>query len=130
HAQARAGRVPGTRTERAGAERGERSARGVTMQTLDRRTFLATSAAALVGAGAGHAGPTRLRLALAGTGSRGSSMWGRDLTEFYDDRIEHVGLFDRNLRRARAAQGLIGTKAPVFPEFETMLRETRPDAVV
>ena len=100
------------------------------MHTIDRRTFMATSAAALVGAGAGHAGPTRLRLALAGTGSRGSSMWGRDLTEFYDDRIEHVGLFDRNLRRARAAQGLIGTKAPVFPEFETMLRETRPDAVV
>jgi predicted dehydrogenase len=102
----------------------------MTMQTIDRRTFLAASAAALAGAGVAHADPPRLRLALAGTGSRGSSMWGSDLSQFYADRIEHVGLFDRNLRRAHAAQDIIGTKAPVFADFETMLRQTRPDAVV
>jgi predicted dehydrogenase len=102
---------------------------------IDRRTFLATSAAALVatglgGARAGGAGPARKRLALVGTGSRGSSMWGADLVDGYADVVEHVGLFDTNGRRARAAQAIIGTTAPVFGEFDTMLRESRPDAVV
>src|SRR4051812_13160632 len=100
------------------------------MHTIDRRTFLAASAAALVAGSASRADGGRVRLALTGTGSRGSSMWGSDLTQFYADRIEHVGLFDRNVRRARAAQGIIGTSAPVFEDFDTMLRQTRPDAVV
>jgi predicted dehydrogenase len=100
------------------------------MHTIDRRTFLASSAAALVAARTARADGLRLRLALVGTGSRGSSMWGSDLTEFYADRVEHVGLFDRNGRRARAAQSIIGTRAPVYADFETMLRQTRPDAVV
>lgn len=103
-----------------------------THHPVDRRTFLATSAAALVGSSLPQARETtpRLRLALAGTGSRGSSMWGDDLVRYYADRVELVGLFDRNRLRARAAQGLIGTSAPIFPDFDSMLRTTRPDAVI
>ncbi len=103
---------------------------------INRRSFLGASAAALVSAsrlgaaGPGTAAPRRLRLALAGTGSRGSSMWGADLVRYYADRVEHVGLFDRNQRRAHAARGIIGTDAPVFDSFDTMLGQTRPDAVV
>ena len=67
---------------------------------VDRRTFLATSgalvAAATVGAVGAAAQPARRRLALAGTGSRGSGTWGEDLVQHYADRIELVGLFDRN----------------------------------
>jgi len=100
---------------------------------VDRRTFLAASTAALVAstfASSPAGDATKKRLALAGTGSRGSSMWGADLVEGYADVVEIVGLFDKNGLRARAAQGVIGTRAPVFGEFDTMLRQVRPDAVV
>jgi predicted dehydrogenase len=106
-----------------------------TMHTpaVDRRTFLATSTAALAAALApvdAAQTPGRRRLALAGTGSRGSTMWGENLVRQYADRVELVGLFDRNALRARAAQRIIGTSAPVFAEFDAMLSQTRPDAVI
>lgn len=101
---------------------------------VDRRTFLATSGAVLAGAALGRAegqtASSRRRLALTGAGSRGSGTWGRDLVRHYADRVELVGLFDSNSLRARAAQGLIGTTAPVFAEFDTMVRQSRPDAVI
>ena len=101
---------------------------------VDRRTFLATSGALVAGAAVGAVGaplqPARTRLALAGTGSRGSGTWGQDLVGHYADRVELVGLFDRNGLRARAAQRLIGTTAPVFADFDTMVRQARPDAVI
>ena len=101
---------------------------------VDRRTFLAASGAALASAAladvAAGAQPGRRRLALAGTGSRGSGTWGQDLVQHYADVIEMVGLFDRNGLRARAAQRLIGTSAPIFADFDTMVRRSRPDAVV
>ena len=87
-------------------------------------------AGAAVGAAGAAVQPARRRLALAGTGSRGSGTWGEDLVQHYADRIELVGLFDRNGLRARAAQRLIGTTAPVFADFDTMVRQARPDAVI
>jgi predicted dehydrogenase len=99
---------------------------------MNRRTFLSTTAAALASSrlGAASTADRRQRLALAGTGSRGSSMWGAELVQYYADRVELVGLFDRNSLRARAARGIIGTTAPIFPTFDGMLQQTRPDAVV
>src|SRR5215208_7757100 len=101
---------------------------------VGRRTFLAASSAALASAALAplHGADTarKQRLALAGTGSRGSSMWGENLVRHYADRVELVGLFDRNPLRARAAQRLIGASAPVFAEFDAMLSQTRPDAVI
>ena len=88
---------------------------------------MAGAAASAVG---GPVQPARRRLALAGTGSRGSGTWGEDLVQHYADRVELVGLFDRNGLRARAAQRLIGTTAPVFADFDTMVRQARPDAVI
>jgi hypothetical protein len=67
---------------------------------VDRRTFLAASGAALASAALSDVGagaqPGRRRLALAGTGSRGSGTWGEDLVRHYADVVELVGLFDRN----------------------------------
>src|SRR5215218_9095872 len=101
---------------------------------VDRRTFLAASSAALASAALAplHGAETARtqRLALAGTGSRGSSMWGENLVRHYADRVELVGLFDRNPLRARAAQRLIGTSAPVFDQFVAMLQQATPDAVI
>src|SRR4051812_45090998 len=102
--------------------------------SVGRRTFLATSTAALAAAALApldaEQTPPRQRLALAGTGSRGSEMWGENVVRHYADRVELVGLFDRNGLRARAAQHIIGTTAPVFGEFDAMLQQARPDGVI
>ena len=38
----------------------------------------------------------KLRLAMVGTGIRGTTMWGRDLMKAYPDYMEFVGLCDKN----------------------------------
>jgi predicted dehydrogenase len=72
----------------------------------------------------------RRRVALAGTGFRGALTWGRQLTRDLGDRIDLVGLCDRNPLRAAAAQRLIGTNAPAFSHVGEMIAGTSPDVVV
>ena len=71
----------------------------------------------------------RLRMAIVGTGSRGSFTWGQDVVRDYSDVVEIVGLCDRNRLRVEAARQLIGVNAPTFTDFDRMIRETRPDTV-
>ena len=67
---------------------------------------------------------------MAGTGSRGSSTWGGELVKHYSDVVEFVGLYDINRRRAEAAKKLMGTSAPTFNDFDRMVKESRPEAVI
>ncbi|HZN12505.1 MAG TPA: Gfo/Idh/MocA family oxidoreductase [Blastocatellia bacterium] len=106
-------------------------------ETRERREFLIAGGAALAGAAVPGGGqfsalgqPKRLKLALAGTGSRGSSTWGGELVKHYSDVVEFVGLYDINHRRAEAAKKLIGTSAPTFNDFDRMVKESRPEAVI
>src|SRR5262249_24824084 len=46
------------------------------------------------------------------------------------DHVELVGLCDINAKRVAASKRLIGTGAPVFTEFDRMLRDVKPDAVI
>jgi predicted dehydrogenase len=85
----------------------------------------AVASAAAPAPGAGR----RLRLAQVGTGSRGTH-WGRDLIRNYADVVQIVGLCDINPKRAEAAKGLMGSDAPTYVEFDRMIEETRPDAVL
>jgi len=66
---------------------------------LSRRDFLSTSAAALGAAGlslgsggqaAAQAPSGKLKIALVGTGGRGSSLWGRDLLKDFGDVVDFV----------------------------------------
>ncbi|MPY87520.1 MAG: gfo/Idh/MocA family oxidoreductase [Luteitalea sp.] len=105
--------------------------------TLSRRHFLMTSSAAVAATAVSRAAatsipqqPERLRLAVIGTGSRGSHTWGRELVENYSDVVDIVGLCDINGKRVEASKTLIGTAAPTFTDFDRMLRETRPDSVI
>ncbi|MDR2118868.1 MAG: Gfo/Idh/MocA family oxidoreductase [Tannerellaceae bacterium] len=75
-----------------------------------------------------HAG--RLKVALVGTGSRGCGMWGRDLVKSYPDRIEFVGLCDKNQGRVETGKKLIGVTCPVYTDFEKMMKETKPDVLI
>jgi len=105
--------------------------------SISRRGFLSTTAVAFAEPAALAAGPVsrgadgkRERLAIVGTGGRGTGMWGKPAVEEYGDVCEIVGLCDINSRRVRAAQSLMGTKAPCYTDFEQMVRETKPDRII
>ena len=121
--------------------------------SISRRNFLATSGAALAGSAmipsvvegrdaacrvsTSVRPPAKMKLAMVGTGSRGTSMWGRDLVKRYPDRIEFVGLCDTNPGRVEVARKIIGTDCRTYsdlnrpmPTFEKMIAETRPDLVI
>ncbi|MDR2811252.1 MAG: Gfo/Idh/MocA family oxidoreductase [Tannerellaceae bacterium] len=72
----------------------------------------------------------RLKVALVGTGSRGCGMWGTDLVKSYPDKIEFVGLCDKNQGRVETGKKLIGVDCPTFTDFEKMMRETKPDLLI
>ena len=74
----------------------------------------------------------KLKIALVGTGSRGSSTWGKDLVGPLGDYVEMIGLCDINLKRAKYAQQYIGINAPIYHsnDFERMIEETQPDSVI
>ncbi len=96
------------------------------LTTLGRREFVALAAAAALPA----AQPARrLRIAQVGTGSRGTH-WGRDIVQNYADVAQIVGLADINPKRVEVAKEMMGSSAPTFTEFDRMIAETKPDAVL
>lgn len=106
---------------------------------LSRREFLSTSAAALgaaslgppsPGSGTAQAPAGKRRVALVGTGGRGSSLWGRELLQNYGDLLEMVGLCDINPIRLETAKRRMGVACPIYTDFDKMLQETRPEAVI
>lgn len=115
---------------------------------ITRRTFLEQGAALAAGTvvsgslGLGtHGAPApptarrraeRLRVALVGTGSRGTATWGRDLVERYADHVQMVGLCDINPKRLQVGKQLIGADLPMFEarDFDTLISETEPDLVI
>ena len=72
----------------------------------------------------------RKRYVLAGTGSRGLHMYAKPLLKEYGDYCELVGLFDNNALRIKAANDLLGVELPGHTDFQKMLKDARPDAVI
>tara|TARA_B110000240_G_C13499619_1_gene453295 strand:- start:412 stop:1842 length:1431 start_codon:yes stop_codon:yes gene_type:complete len=72
----------------------------------------------------------RLKVALIGTGIRGTSFWGKRLVDEYSDIIEFVGLCDNNPGRLAYGKKYIGVKCPTFSDFEKMVSETKPDLII
>lgn len=114
-----------------------------TTNQMSRRHFLATTGA-IAGTAllnplsdikaetAGIAAPTgkKLRIALVGTGGRGTSMWGRDILKSYPDYLEFVGLCDKNEGRVETGKRIIGASCPTYTDFEKMMNETKPDVLI
>src|SRR5256885_2407011 len=103
--------------------------------TITRREFVTGGAAlAAMSSSIVSAPPVtkqrRLRMAIVGTGARGTFTWGQEVVEGYSDVVEIVGLCDSNRKRVEAAKKLIGTSAPSFVDFDRMIKETRPDTVM
>ncbi|MFN0084634.1 MAG: Gfo/Idh/MocA family protein [Blastocatellia bacterium] len=102
--------------------------------SITRREFVAggaslSAATVLVGSAQAGQNKQKLKMAIVGTGSRGSFTWGQEVVKGYSDVVEIVGLCDINRKRVEAARQLIGVNAPVFTDFDRMIRETRPDRV-
>lgn len=72
----------------------------------------------------------KLRIALVGTGIRGTSFWGKRLVEEYSDILEFVGLSDINPGRLAFGKKYIGTECPTYSDFNQMLTKTKPDLVI
>ena len=105
-------------------------------EDVSRRDFLATTGAAVVGSalvGSATAQTTHItkkRIALVGTGSRGSGSWGRTVLHEYGDYVEYVGLCDINPGRVDYVRQSLGLSCPTFTDFEKMMRETKPDMLI
>lgn len=109
-----------------------------TSASLSRRDFVRSSLAGTAGAflvgavpSAMHGrSPEKLRLAMVGTGHRGSGMWGKSVVEKYKEVVEFVGLFDTNPGRMATARRLMGVSCPTFSTFEEMMDRAEPDVVI
>jgi len=105
--------------------------------SLTRRNFLAGTGAVVATAATPFAtmltaaqGGKKLRVATVGTGSRGTLTWGIPVVKGYSDIVEFVGLCDINRKRVNVAKSMMGISAPVFTDFDEMIRQTKPDAVI
>ncbi|WP_163715451.1 Gfo/Idh/MocA family protein [Mangrovibacterium lignilyticum] len=107
------------------------------MNSLNRRQFL--NAAGAITAGTLLTNPiqsfaagadSKLKLALAGTGIRGTSFWGKAIVERYPGETEFVALFDHNPGRLEYAKEYMGIDCLVFTDFEAMINQTKPDYII
>ncbi|MBL7737837.1 MAG: Gfo/Idh/MocA family oxidoreductase [Chitinophagaceae bacterium] len=103
---------------------------------MERRTFMKFTAAAgaslMLHPFESFAIPPgkKLRLALVGTGARGSSLWGREIIRTFGEVTEFVGLSDINPGRLEYVKNMMKVECPTFSNFEQMLKETKPDYVI
>lgn len=70
------------------------------------------------------------RVALVGTGHRGTGTWGKELLANCGEWVELVGLSDKNSLRLASAGGAIGINAPTFLDAHAMMVEARPDTLI
>ncbi len=103
---------------------------------MNRRSFL--GAVSMLAAGSMITVPKRafglgnqkLKVALVGTGVRGTSFWGKRLVDQYPDILEFVGLSDINPGRLEYAREYMGVSCPTYIDFDEMLKEQNPDLVI
>src|SRR5262245_26180522 len=103
---------------------------------MERRKFLGYTAAAgaslMLHPFASFANTTgaKIKVALVGTGARGSSLWGTSLLRNFGELVEFVGLCDINPGRLEYVKTLMKVSCPTFSDFEKMVRESKPDYVI
>ena len=105
-------------------------------ESVSRRDFLrlggTLAGAAALSTGApvfGQAG-RQAKVAVVGTGIRGTGLWGRRLVEDYSDVVEIVGLCDINPGRLEYARRYIGVDCETFTNFGEMIEKASPERVI
>lgn len=112
---------------------------------MNRRNFISTSAAGAAGALlssiplVGNAQKelkqkapkaTKTRVAVVGTGSRGTRMWGKRVIDNYGDIVEYVGLCDTNAGRLEASKKYMGATCKTYTDFDEMMKECKPEILI
>lgn len=72
----------------------------------------------------------KLRIALVGTGIRGTSMFGKSVMEQYSNEVEFVGLSDINEGRLAYGKKYIGADCPTFVDFDEMMAKVKPELLI
>ena len=70
------------------------------------------------------------RYAFAGASDRGLSMYAQPLVNDFSDVAETVGVYDINVERARVFAEMSNPEMPAFADFDTMIKEAKPDYVI
>lgn len=70
------------------------------------------------------------RVALIGTGHRGTGFWGETVQKNFSDVLEFVGLCDKNPGRVAYAKERMKVACPTFTDFEQMMKTVKPDVVI
>jgi predicted dehydrogenase len=103
---------------------------------MERRKFLGYTAAAGTALmlhpfdGFAFTPGKKLKLALVGTGHRGSGFWGSNLLKSFSEVIEFVGLCDINPGRMAYVKQAMNVSCPSYTDFKLMLKDTKPDYVI
>ncbi len=72
----------------------------------------------------------KIKLALVGTGARGSSLWGKSITTEFKDVCEFVGLCDINPGRVAYVKEYMGVTCPTFTNIDAMLKAVKADYII
>ncbi len=102
---------------------------------MDRKSFLLQTGGVVAGSVLSeslNAFPAikKQRIAMVGTGDRGTGMWGTPVIQEFGNMVEFVGLCDKNAGRVETGKKLIGASCPVYTDFDTMMKETKPDRLI
>lgn len=70
------------------------------------------------------------KLAIVGTGHRGTGFWGKTVVDNYSDVVEFRGLCDINPGRLAFAKKRMGVDCPTFTDYDLMLKAVKPEVVI
>ncbi len=101
---------------------------------MDRRNFVKNTGTVAMGTLLSPqlltASVVKKRIAMVGTGIRGTGMWGTPVIKEFSDLVEFVGLCDINPGRVQTAKNMLKVNCSVFTDFDKMMRETKPDILI
>jgi predicted dehydrogenase len=70
------------------------------------------------------------RVAMVGTGDRGTGMWGVPVMKEFGELVEFVGLCDINPGRLQTAKQFMKVNCPTYTDFDKMMKETKPEMLI
>ena len=102
---------------------------------MKRRSFIKNSAIASAGMLVAPSLPAspfvaKTRIALVGTGHRGTGFWGKPVVDNFGDIVEFVGLCDTNPGRLKFAKTKMNVTCKTFRDFDEMMRTVKPQIVI
>ena len=101
---------------------------------MHRRTFVKNTgtfaAASLLSPNLFASALAKKKVAMVGTGDRGTGMWGVPVINEFADIVEFVGLCDINPGRVETAKQFMKLNCRTYTNFDQMMRETKPDMLI